>query len=60
MSAFKAEANNVSLRAKSVIALGAKLFDSLKIAINSITPAPPCNSDKWHNINNYPETALYI
>ena len=60
LSISKAKANNISLRAESVIALGARLFDSLEIAINLITLAPPYSSNKWHNINDFPEPALYL
>ena len=57
MSASEAEASDVSLRAESATAPGAGLFDSLEIAIDSTTPAPPCSSDGWHDIDDYPETA---
>jgi hypothetical protein len=57
LSASKAEANDVNLRAKSVTAPGARLFNSLETAIDSTTPAPPCSSDRWHDIDDYPETA---
>jgi hypothetical protein len=60
LSAFKAKANNVSLRAKSVIALSARLFNSLETAINSTTLAPPYSSNGWYDIKDYPETALRI
>lgn len=56
MSASKAEANDISLRAESAIALGIGLFDSPETAFDSTTPAPPCSSDGWHDINDYPET----
>ncbi|KAG4440623.1 hypothetical protein IFR05_003882, partial [Cadophora sp. M221] len=57
LSASEAEANDVSLRAESATAPGARLFDSPKTAIDSTTPAPLCSSDRWHDIDDYPETA---
>jgi hypothetical protein len=59
-SASEAEVNDNVLCAESVAALGAGLFDSLEIAIDSITPAPPCSSDGWHVINDFPETAPHL
>ncbi|KUJ09872.1 uncharacterized protein LY89DRAFT_740294 [Mollisia scopiformis] len=56
-SASEAEANDVSLRAKSAIAPGAGLFDSLELAIDSTTPAPPRSSDRWHDIKDFLEPA---
>ncbi|MCJ1357476.1 MAG: hypothetical protein MMC33_007472 [Icmadophila ericetorum] len=60
LGASEAEANDVSLYAESIAAPGAGLFDSLETAIDSPTPAPPCSSDGWHDIDNYPETAPRI
>jgi hypothetical protein len=45
-STSRAEVDNINLCAKSIITLSASLFDSLKIAINSTTLAPSCNSNK--------------
>jgi hypothetical protein len=56
-STSEAEANNVSLCAKSIIVPGAGLFDSPEIAINSLTLASPRSSDEWHDINNCLEPA---
>jgi len=53
----EAEANDVSLRAESTTAPGAGLFDSSETAIDSTTPAPPCSSNRCHDIDNSPETA---
>jgi hypothetical protein len=33
------------------------LFDSPETAFDSTTPAPPCSSDRWHDIDDFPETA---
>merc|ERR1712093_175490 len=33
------------------------LFDSSETAIDSTTPAPPCSSNRCHDIDNSPETA---
>jgi hypothetical protein len=52
--------NNNTLRAESVGVLGAGLSDSLEIAVDSTTPAPPPSSDGWHNINNPPRVALRL
>jgi len=58
LSASEAEGNDNALRAESVIiAPGASLFDSLETAIDSTTLAPPCSSDKWHDIDDFPEIA---
>ncbi|PMD57092.1 uncharacterized protein K444DRAFT_46455 [Hyaloscypha bicolor E] len=57
-STSEAEVNNNTLRAESVGVLGAGLFDSLEIAVDS-TPAPPPSSDGWHDINN-PPGQLYV
>jgi hypothetical protein len=54
-SASEAEVNNVSLCAES-IELDAGLFDSPENAVGSITLALPCSSDRWHDINDFPET----
>jgi hypothetical protein len=57
MSASEAEANEISLRAESAIALGAGLFDSLETVIDSITLAPPRSSGGWHDIDGFPKPA---
>jgi hypothetical protein len=57
LSASEAETNDVSLRAESVTVSGVRLFDSPETAIDSTTPAPPRNFDKWHDIDNFPEPA---
>merc|ERR1719262_1320594 len=57
LSASKADANDVSLRAESATVPGAGLFDNLETAIDSITPAPPRSSDGWHDIDDFPESA---
>ncbi|MCJ1345826.1 hypothetical protein MMC31_004035 [Peltigera leucophlebia] len=57
LSASEAEVNDVSLCAKSATAPGAGLFDSPETAFDSTTPAPPCSSDGWHDIDDFPETA---
>jgi len=46
LSASEAKANNISLCAESVIILSARLFNSLKIAIDLTTLAPFCSSNK--------------
>ncbi|KAH8745716.1 hypothetical protein F5882DRAFT_387494 [Hyaloscypha sp. PMI_1271] len=56
-SASEAEVNNNVLRAESVVVPGTGLFDSPEIAIDSMTPAPPYSSDRWHDINDFLETA---
>ncbi|KAG9243675.1 hypothetical protein BJ878DRAFT_108243 [Calycina marina] len=53
----EAEVNDNALRAESVAAPGAGHFDSPEIAIDSTTPAPPCSSDGWHDIDDFPEAA---
>lgn len=55
-SASAAEADNVSLSAEST-ELDVGLFDSLETAIDSTTPNPPCSSDGWHDIDDFPNTA---
>jgi len=50
------EANDVSLRAESATAPGAGLFESSETAIDSTTPAPPCSSNRCHDIDESPET----
>jgi hypothetical protein len=57
LSVSEAEANNGSLRAESVIAPGAGLFDSPETAIDSLTPAPARSPDGWHDIDDFPEPA---
>jgi hypothetical protein len=57
LSASEAEANDVSLRAESATVPSARLFDSPETAIDSITPAPPCSSDKWYDIDDFPKPA---
>ncbi|KAG4414830.1 hypothetical protein IFR04_012018, partial [Cadophora malorum] len=57
LSASKADANDVSLRAESATVPGAGLFDNPETAIDSITPAPPRSSDGWHDIDDFPESA---
>ncbi|CZR55725.1 uncharacterized protein PAC_05613 [Phialocephala subalpina] len=54
-SASKAEVNNGGLRAESTAA-DESLLDSPETAIDSTTPAPP-NSDVWHDIDDFLETA---
>lgn len=57
LSASKAKAKNVRLRAESAIAPGTEPFDSPETAVDSTTPAPPCSFDRWHGIDVFPETA---
>ncbi|KAH8787553.1 hypothetical protein F5882DRAFT_110926 [Hyaloscypha sp. PMI_1271] len=59
-SASEAEVNDNILRAESAAAPGAGLFDSPETAIDSITLAPPCSSDGWHVIDDFPETAPHL
>jgi hypothetical protein len=56
-SASEAEVNDNALRAESAAAPGAGLFDNPETAIDSMTPAPPCSSDGWHDIDDFLETA---
>lgn len=55
-SASAAEADDVSLRTESTEP-DAGLFDSTENIVDSTTPAPPCSSDGWHDIDDFPETA---
>jgi hypothetical protein len=32
-------------------------FDSPETAVDSTAPAPPCSSDRWHDIDDFSETA---
>jgi hypothetical protein len=57
LSVSEAEANDGSLRAESVTAPGAGLFDSPETAIDSLTPAPARSPDGWHDIDDFPEPA---
>lgn len=60
LSAFKAKVNDVSLCAESATAPGAGLFDSLETAFDSTTLALLCSFDGWHDIDDFPETALRL
>ena len=54
-SASEAEVDDGDLRAESAAA-DESLLDSPEAAIDSTTPAPP-NSDMWHDIDDFLETA---
>ncbi|PVH70373.1 hypothetical protein DL98DRAFT_597880 [Cadophora sp. DSE1049] len=59
-SASKAEVNENTLRVESAAVPGAGLFDSPGTAFDLITPAPPCSSDGWHDIDDFPEKAPHL
>ncbi len=54
-SASEAEVDNTSFHTESVAA-DKGLLNSLETAIDSTTPAP-CSSDRWHDIDDFPELA---
>jgi len=59
LSASEAEVDNGGPRAERVAA-DEGLLDSPKTATDSATPAPPSNPDGWHDIDDFPETALRL
>ena len=55
-SASEVEVDDGSLRAESVV-VDAGLLDNPETAVNSTTPAPPSSLDRWHDIDDFLETA---
>ena len=58
MSASKVGVDNGGLRAESAAGVG--LLDSLETTVDLTTPASPYSSDRWHDIDDFPETVPHL